>query len=547
MQSAGGTYSGDLLLDHTTHLVYKDLDLAKRGEKYATALSWGIPVLPFSWLQASAQCRSILPDTYKPVIAQAADASPATKMQQLHLQDDRLCHVTHTVGRVNAPNLQHQAEPQAEVPHSPLDIASQVRGQHTVLYPAQTSQHCSADVFDVPSCIGSCQPDLSEALLTQSPGFTVNLDESGSDTCSDHCGSAQSGQELSEANSAPAAAAAAAVAAVGVTAGLAHSVSPHSSTHDVILLDSQPDDSTTYKAGQHVMAEAPIPGCISLNRQSPGTIPDSPLEVTDQPLIATKHPRACIPEDASANAVCGLSDSWQACESPGQQPAACCLRGDDAVEDQRCEAIPDTEMQGPLPSNADMSIGQQLGADEAGRASSSHASVQVERQRAGSQSGHVPDTLQQQQLQQQPQQHQQQPQQHQQQQKQQKQQRQHDMNQQPETHQQHELDRLSFSASLAQGSPSTSCASRGVIIEDSDDESDFQACKPARPSTASSDADPSIKVACQRCVHLDVMVPISRMLRFLKCLACDFATGWCSTCTSCCSEDRITVLTVKSW
>lgn len=488
MQSAGGTYSGDLLLDHTTHLVYKDLDLAKRGEKYTTALSWGIPVLPFSWLQDSAQCRSILPDTCKPVIPQAANASPATKMQQLRLQDDRPCQVTHTAGRLNVPNLQHQAEPQAEAPSNPLDIASQVRGQHTVLQSAQTSQHsCSADVFDVPSCIGSCQPDLSEALLTQSPGDAVNVaDESGSDTCSDHCSPAQPVQELLEASSAPATAAAA--------AGLTHDASPQSSTHDVILPDSQPDDSTRYQADQHFMAELPIPDSVhSPSQHSPGTIPNSPWEMTNQPVLAAEHPEACSPGNPSANADFSCSDSWRACDSPGQQPAACCLEGDDAVEDQQCEAIPDTEMQGPLSSSADTSIGQQLGAAEAGAAASStHASLDVEQQRSSSEMGHLPNMLQKEHLQQQQQQQQQ------------------DMLQQPQTYEQHELDRLSFAGSVAQGSPGTSFNSHGVIIEDSDDESDFQAPKPARPSTASSHAIPSMKVACHRCVYCDVMGPLCR-------------------------------------
>ena len=510
VQNAGGTYSGDLLLDHTTHLVYKELDLAKRGEKYGTALSWGIPVLPFTWLQDSAQCRSVLPDTYKPVLAQAADESPATKMQQLHLQDDRPCHITHTAGTLKAPNLQHTAEPQIEAPHSPLDIASQVRGQHTVLHSTQTSQHtCLADDFDVYSCIGSCKPDLSDALLTQSPDVAINLaDESGSDTCSDHCSPAQSVQELSDASSAPAKAAAA------VAARLAHGASPQSSTHDIILPDSQPDGSATCQADQHLMAELPIPGSIhSPSQQSPGTIPNNPLEVADQPLLAAKHPQACSSDDSCANAVCSAGDSWQACERPGQQPATSCLNGDDAVNAQQCEAIPDTEMQGPLSSTADMHIGAQLRAGQAGAASISHASLHLECQHAGSASLQVLDMLQKQQLQQQQQQ----------------QQQQQEMLQQPQTHEQHEPDRLSFAGSAAQGSPSTSCAS-GIILEDSDDESDFQACKPARPSTASSCALPSAKVACHRCVHLDVSVPTYRKLRFLKSLTRGFATGWCSSC-----------------
>ena len=494
VQNAGGTYSGDLLLDHTTHLVYKDLDLAKRGEKYETALSWGVPVLPFSWLQDSAQCRSILPDTFCPVIAQATDASPATKMQQLHLRDDRPHHVINTAGRLNAPNLHPKADPQA--PCSLPDIASQVRGQHTVLQSADTSQHtCSADTLDIPSCIGSCQPDLSKALLTQSPGVPGNpADESGSDTCSDHYSPAQPVRELSEASLAPAAA-----------AGLTHDASPQNSTPDIILPDSQPDDSATIQADQHLMVELPIPDSInSPSQHSPGTIPDSPLDVADQPLLAAKHPQASSPDGSSANAVCSTGDTWHACESLGQLPAACCLEDADAVGYQQCEAIPDTETQGPLSSSADISGGRQLGAAKAGAASSSHASMHMAWQRAGSESGHGPNMVQKQQLQRQ-------------------QQQQQGMWHQPQANEQHELDQLSFAGSVAEGSASTSCASRGVIVEDSDDESDFHACKPARPSTASSHAVPSTKMACHRCVHLDVTVPLYREFCFLKCLACD----WC--------------------
>ncbi|KAL0050077.1 hypothetical protein WJX82_003987 [Trebouxia sp. C0006] len=93
VQSSGGTYSGDLLMDFTTHLVYKDLSVAEQGEKYATAESWGIPVLPFSWLQDSAEGKKLLPSTYRLCTAQQEAASPAFKLQQLCLQD----HLSSTV------------------------------------------------------------------------------------------------------------------------------------------------------------------------------------------------------------------------------------------------------------------------------------------------------------------------------------------------------------------------------------------------------------------------------------------------------------------
>ena len=500
VQNGGGTYSGDLLLDHTTHLVYKDIDLAKRGEKYATALSWGIPVLPFLWLQDCAQCSSILPEVYKPNIAQAADASPASKMQQLRLRDDRPSDVTHTACGLNKPTppnnaLSHGA-PQIEAPPSPQDIASQVLGQHTMLHSAKISQRTSsADALDLLSCVGSCQPDLSQALLTQSPSVAVNpADDSASDTCSDHCSPVHSNRELSQASSAPATAAAA--------AGVAHDASSSpSSTHDIILPDSQPDDSTTCQAGQHLTAEASIPASIQHpSQQSPGTVPDSPLESADQSLLSAEHPLPCSPDDPNADAVCTTSDSWQACDSPGRQPPACRWEADAAVEEQQCEAIPDTEVQGLLSSPAERHM------LEAAAASSSQVPVHLDCQQAASASQHDRIMLQKQQQQQQ--------------QRQQQQGWQQDMMQQPQTHEQLEV---SFAGSVAPGSPSTSYASCAVVIEDSDDESDFQACKPARPNTASSRSVSSTKLACHRCVHLVVALPDMENYLYQIALAADFA------------------------
>ena len=510
VENAGGTYSGDLLLDHTTHLVYKDIDRAKRGEKFVTALSWGIPVLPYLWLQECAHCSSILPETYKPNIAQAADASPATKMQQLRLRDDRPCYVAHTACGLNKSSPPHNAlshrKPLVEERRSPLDIASQVSGQHAMLHSAKDSQRMSsADALDLLSCVGSCQPDLSQAPLTQSPSVAVNLaDDSASDTCSDHCSPVHSNRELAQASSAPATAAA---------AGVAHDASsPQSSTHDIILPDSQPDDSTTCQAGQHLTAEASTPASIpNPSQESPGTVPDSPLESADQSLLPAERPLHCSPGDPIADAVCTTSDSWQACDSPGHQPPACCWEVDAAVEEQQCEAIPDTEVQGFLLSPADMHVRAQL---DAGAASSRHVPVHLDCQQAASESQHDKIMLQQQQQQHQPEQ----------QQKQQQRCRQQDMLQQPQTHEQHEPDQLSFAGSVAQSSPSTSCASRAVVIEDSDDESDFQkACKPARPSTASSRSVSSTKLACHRCVHLVVALLHMESYLYQRASAADFA------------------------
>lgn len=87
VQSSGGTYSGDLLEDYTTHLVYKDLAAARRGEKYTTALAWGIPVLPFSWLEQSLAQQRLLPaNCQTSTETMTALASPATKLHMLSLQ-----------------------------------------------------------------------------------------------------------------------------------------------------------------------------------------------------------------------------------------------------------------------------------------------------------------------------------------------------------------------------------------------------------------------------------------------------------------------------
>lgn len=83
-------YSGDLLQDLTTHLVFKDHSTAVCGEKYVTAEAWGIPVLPYTWLQDSAAQQQLLPAPYPchPPQSTGAEevASPATKMQLLSLQ-----------------------------------------------------------------------------------------------------------------------------------------------------------------------------------------------------------------------------------------------------------------------------------------------------------------------------------------------------------------------------------------------------------------------------------------------------------------------------
>lgn len=87
VNSSGATYSGDLLEGFTTHLVYKDLNAAKCGEKYATALEWGIPVLPFSWLTESAAHQQLLPaDAVPRVLTAEGLTCPATKLQMLSLQ-----------------------------------------------------------------------------------------------------------------------------------------------------------------------------------------------------------------------------------------------------------------------------------------------------------------------------------------------------------------------------------------------------------------------------------------------------------------------------
>ncbi|KAL3163012.1 hypothetical protein ABBQ32_009442 [Trebouxia sp. C0010 RCD-2024] len=443
-------------------------------------------------------------------MAEPATASPATKMQQLCLQEDRPCHPADTACRLLKPNLQHRAEPHAEAHLSPQDVASQVKGQHRMLHFSQDSQDPpSADALDLLSCVGSCQPELTEDVLTQSPGAAVGPeDTSDSDTCSDHCSPAGSVQQLLGTGQAPGPATAAA------PAGDAHNASLQGSTREIILPDSQPDESTKLEAGQQLasamtsVTEAELPEAThSLGCQSQETIPDSPLEAILPAHLAVQHPQTASPGSASADAVCNTDSSWQGAKSPGQQAAAH-LDGDTAAEgDCKCEAVPDTEMQALPPSLVDMPIALQPGIAtvSSNHVSSTHALVprllpsKPPSQHAGhQQSQHIPSM---QPSQQEP--HQQELQWHKKQQ-QQEQQQQLFVRQAPQTDERQGADRSSFADSVAQGSLSTSYASRAFVIQDSDDESDFQAYRPARPSTGSSHshANPTCsKLACHRCVQ----------------------------------------------
>lgn len=270
MQSSGGTYSGDLLLDFTTHLVYKDLDVAKQGEKYATAQSWGIPVLPLSWLRDSAECARLLPSTYKPYRAEPEAASPAAKLQQLCLQEGTLnAFVTAQRPLCGGPT---NDQPASESLQLPPDTGSQVHRQSVTHNSCQ--QHSTMQPAELLSCSGSFDPEQPEPPQAASPGLYAvgdHDDDDGSDTCSNRTIPDQADAEAQVCCDAT---------------QIAHP--PDSGSDDLIIPDSQPDDFFVPLAGQHhgpvMTPDAEARAARELHHpateaQAMTSIPDSPLEM----------------------------------------------------------------------------------------------------------------------------------------------------------------------------------------------------------------------------------------------------------------------------
>ena len=529
VQSSGGTYSGDLLADYTTHLVYKDLELAKRGEKYVTALSWGIPVLPFSWLQSCAECQSLLADTYMPSIAEPAVASPATKMQQLCLQVDKISAQRLPEGQADT---QDRASPCAKAHQRPPDIASQVKGQHTTRDNGQVNQQLdSTEDFELLSCIGSCQPDLSDALLTQSLGASAT-DACRSETCSDSCTPDKIFDELQDLH-VPSPPTAAVTAATAATAAAAPVLSSQSSSDEIIIPDSQPDDSTVQSVGQQwTLIMTPVneisttKTSFSPSTDAPGTIPDTAFDATDHLQSPAEQQVSNSPECASAGS---LQDVGNMCQVSGHTSVS--HAGEHASpDDQHCEAVADTELQllSPSADTLDAVSGWWAGRSAAGRSQatascSADAISGVHHQNAQQSLQDAKQVAQQQQKQQQQQdvsqqqveQWQGQGQQSTLQQQAETWREQQGMLQQQQQQQQHNLlqkrsdtlhqpqqpaqSALSLADCSSQGCPGNSDASHAFVLEDSDDEGDFQPVKPSRPSTGSFHAKRTTsKLTCHR-------------------------------------------------
>ena len=516
VQSSGGTYSGDLLADYTTHLVYKDLELAKRGEKYATALSWEIPVLPFSWLQSCAQRQSLLADIHMPSIAAPAVASPATKLQQLCLQDNKPSAQRLPEGQADT---QERASPCTRAHQQPPDIVSQIKRQHTTLEAGQCDQQSdSAEDFELISCIGSCQPDLSDALLTQSPSVSV-ADACSSQTCSDHCTPDKMFHKLQDLHVLPLPAA---VPAAAAAAAAAPGRSSRSSSDEIIIPDSQPDDATAQGVNQQLastmtpVTEAPTPRTsFSPSTDAPGTGLDNALTVIDHLWSRAEQHVSHSPECTSADVLQHAGNTCRVPDSlPEQRPSV--IHADDhaSMDNQHIEAVADTEMQAlPSSSAASQGAGPASWPDRS-PADSSHAPVScsadaasdVHQQHAQQGLQHAKQKAHQQHQQQQQEasaeqwQEQQgilpQQQQHQ-------QQQQHNLLQKGSDmmHQPQQPARSSLADSASQRCPGNSDASHAFVIEDSDEEGDFQPLKPARPSTGSfHDRSTTSKLACYRSV-----------------------------------------------
>ncbi len=484
MQSSGGTYSGDLLLDFTTHLVYKDLSVAEQGEKYATAKSWGIPVLPFSWLQDSAEGKKLLPSTYRLCTAQQEGASPALKLQQLCLQD----HLPSTVVIAQVP-LHISLCPSTDQDDSesvkvPQDASSQVRGLGMLHSTDQQPSHERlTEASNLMSCHGSFDPAEPEPPLDNAQGAD------SSETCSNR-------SDLADCE--------AVHQSFDPDAPIEDQ--PPTTSDDLIIPDSQPDDSLPSCANQAVtalIAEAQSAGAEPADKnqgQATSSIPDSPLEFS-----AACGSRAEY-EQMRSSSCSTVAEAFSSPDSSDQQqlPEQSALNVSAASPTKSCEAVPDTELQ----TSPSISIPAQLSLPEVPGTSSSYivdrmsasGPSDLDSQHAEQQSEH--NQLQQQKSQQQ------------------EQQQQVHQQLQPRMRQQQLQPPQSVSSSST-GSPGTSYASRAFVIEDSDSESDFQPLKPARPSTSSfhSSAQATCRPGGHHLLQLgktgdSTVVPVKLMSRF---------------------------------
>lgn len=489
MQSSGGTYSGDLLLDFTTHLVYKDQSLAQQGEKYATAKSWGIPVLPFAWLQDSAKRKRLLPSSFVPQTTLPDAASPATKLQQLCLHEDR----PDILAAAHRPMCSSPVEVQApsEPVKLPIDAGSQLHGPGTLHDMAQQQSHLqitqSSEAAELASCHGSCEPGQ---LGQDMPSFEDPQDADGSETCSNRSdiGAADCEIEL-EADGAHAE---------------AQGPPP---TDDLIIPDSQPDDSLGFGAHQLTMpvtSSSGEPGFVGAEPDASGqahvstSIPDSPLDVMTGTSYQSEHEKLL-----SLHSSTGAD--WHSIQIPERrQPLDCLVAGaSEASPSHSREAVPDTEPQAS-PSTS-LPAHPSLFAAPAGSSSSTDSRPASVTPDLEAMHATTP-----------PKQHRQKEQLHE---LQQQGRLQHLQGQQQQGRQQPQPQQPSQSVcSSSTGSPSTSYASRALVIEDSDSESDFQPLKPARPSTSSfhsSAQQANRPAACKPVQHgKRGVVPVKLMSRY---------------------------------
>ena len=481
MQTSGGTYSGDLLLDFTTHLVYKDLNIAEQGEKYATAKSWGIPVLPFSWLQDSAEGKKLLPSTYRLCTAQQEAASPASKLQQLCLQD----HLPSTVGKAQVP-LHVSLCPSTDQDDSvkvPQDASSQLRGL-SILHSTdqQPSHERLTEASNLMSCHGSFDPAKPEPPLDDAQGAD------SSETCSNRSDVA----DYEAAHQSPDA---------------PIEDQPPATSDDLIIPDSQPDNPVPSCADQAVMpvtaliAEAQSAGAEPAGKsqgQATSSILDSPLEFTDACSSTAEYLQTRSSSCSTVAETCCSPDNSDEQQFPGQSAFDVSA----ASPTNSCEAVPDTELQ----TSPSIGIPAQLSIPEVPGTSSCYimdcmpafGSSDLDPQ-------HAEQRIEHNQLQQQKPQEQQQ-----------------QVHQQLQPHMcQQQLQPPQSACSSSTGSPGTSYASRAFVIEDSDSESDFQPLKPARPSTSSfhSSAQATCRPGGHHMLQLgktgdSTVVPVKLMSRY---------------------------------
>ncbi len=433
-------------MDFTTHLVYKDLSVAEQGEKYATAKSWGIPVLPFSWLQDSAEGKKLLPSTYRLCTAQQEAASPALKLQQLCLQD----HLSSTDVTAQLPLYMSLCpstdQDDSESVKVPQDASSQVPGL-SILHSTDQQPSHGPEASNLMSCRGSFEPAEPEPPLSNAE------DADGSETRSNRSDFADC--EAAHQSSDPDA---------------PIEDQPSTTSDDLIIPDSQPDVALPSCASQAVtalIAEAQSAGAESADEsqgQATSSIPDSPLEFSTACGSRAEYEQTRSSSCSTAAEACcspDSSDQQQLLEQSALDAAA-------TSPSNSCEAVPDTEPQTSPP----ISIPAQLSIPEVPGSSSSyivdHTSASgpsdLDSQHAEQQSEVC--QLQQQKPRQQEEEQQ--------------------VRQQLQLHvRQQQLQPPQSVCSSSTGSPGTSYASRAFVIEDSDSESDFQPLKPARPSTSS--------------------------------------------------------------